>query len=159
MNFLDIIIIIPSVWYAFKGFQKGLVFELAGIVALVVGTYISINFSNKVSLWLNLSGQYVQIISFIITFAIVIILVFLIAKLIEKIVKLVLPDILNNFAGAILGAFKVLLILGIVLYFINSYDKNELIIRKDVKENSLLYKPLSQFSEIIFPEFQKLEKL
>ena len=156
MDFLDIIVIIPSVWFAFKGFQKGLVFEVAGIIALIIGTYIAINFSNKVATTLNLSGQYVEIIAFIITFGLVIFLVFILAKLIEKIIKLILPDIINNLGGAIFGVCKVLLIISIILYFINSYDKNEVVINKTIKEKSLLYKPLTQLSEIIFPEFEKI---
>ena len=161
MNFIDILIIVPTIWYAFKGFRKGLIFELAGIVALIAGTWIAINFSNKTADIIGLTGKYVDIIAFIITFAIVIFLVYIFAKFIEKIVTFVIPEFLNNIGGAVVGGFKIVLIISILLYFINSLDKFELFIKKDKKESSLFYKPVISIAPLIFPDFrtQKADSL
>jgi membrane protein required for colicin V production len=146
------------IWYGFKGYRKGLIFELAGIVALLVGTWIAINFSNKVAEIIGLSGKYVDIIAFVITFGAVIFLVFIFAKFIEKAVTLVIPEFLNNIGGLFLGAFKIAIIASILLYFITSMDKFEIFLKKDIKSGSILYKPVSSIAPIIFPEFRKVEE-
>ena len=45
MTFLDIIIAIPLVIFIWKGWRKGLVFELANLAGLVVGIYCAVHFS------------------------------------------------------------------------------------------------------------------
>ncbi|MEI6346538.1 MAG: CvpA family protein [Bacteroidota bacterium] len=157
MNFLDIIILVPMIWYGFKGYRKGLIFEIAGIVALIAGTWIAINFSNKVAEFIGLTGKYVDIISFVITFAAVIFLVFAFAKFIEKAVTLVIPEFLNNIGGLVLGALKIALIASILLYFITSMDKYELFLKKDIKAGSLLFKPVSSIAPVLFPEFRSIK--
>lgn len=157
MNFLDILIVVPMIWYGFKGFRKGLVFEVAGVVALIAGTWIAINFSNKVAEIIGLSGKYVDIIAFVITFGCVIFLVYLFAKFIEKVVTFVVPEFLNNIGGLIIGSLKIALIASILLYFITSMDKFELFLKRDVKDGSILYRPVSGIAPILFPEFRKVD--
>ncbi len=155
MNFLDVMILVPMIWYGFKGYKKGLVFEVAGIVALLVGTWIAINFSKKLAEWAGFSGQYIDIIAFVVTFGAVIFLVFAFAKFIEKAVTFVVPEFLNNLGGMILGAFKVALIVSVLLYFISSMDRFELFLKRDIKDGSRLYRPVSIIAPAIFPEFRK----
>ena len=146
------------IWYGFKGYRKGLIVEIAGIVALFVGTWIAINFSNKVAEIIGLSGKYVDIIAFVITFGAVIFLVFMFAKFIEKGVTFVIPELLNNIGGLFLGAFKIAIIASILLYFITSMDKFEIFLKKDIKSGSILYKPISSIAPVIFPAFRKAEE-
>lgn len=158
MNFLDILMIVPMIWYGFKGFRKGLVFEVAGIVGLVVGTWIAINFSKKVAEIIGLSGKYVDIIAFAITFAAVIFLVYLFAKFIEKMVTFVVPELINNLGGMVFGVLKIAIIASILLYFVTSMDRYELFLKKDIKSGSMLYPPVSSIAPVLFPEFRKVEE-
>lgn len=158
MNFLDILIIVPMIWYGFKGFKKGLVFEVAGIVGLIAGTWIAINFSKKVAEIIGLSGKYVDIIAFVITFSAVIFLVYLFAKFIEKVVTFVVPEFLNNIGGLVLGALKVAIISSVLLYFVTSMDRYELFLKKETKAGSILYPPVSSIAPVLFPEFRKVEE-
>lgn len=48
MNFLDVIIAVPLVYGAYKGFQKGLLFEVAMIIGLILGVYLGFKFSGLV---------------------------------------------------------------------------------------------------------------
>lgn len=158
MNFIDILILAPMIWFGFKGFRKGLVFEVAGIIALLAGTWMAINFSNKVATFIGLSGKYVDIIAFVITFGAVIFLVYLFAKFIEKAVTFVVPEFLNNLGGLILGALKVAIIASVLLYFITSMDKYEFFLKKETKNNSIFYKPISSIAPLLFPAFRKVDE-
>ena len=53
MNFLDILILIPIAYGAYKGFKHGFVIELFTLLAILVGIYVGINFSDYVANWLN----------------------------------------------------------------------------------------------------------
>ena len=45
MNYIDIVIIITFSYATFKGFVNGFIKEITGVVSLVIGTYLAINFS------------------------------------------------------------------------------------------------------------------
>ena len=53
IEYLDIILAIPLIWGAFMGFKKGLILELASIVALVLGIYGAVKFSDLTADYLN----------------------------------------------------------------------------------------------------------
>jgi membrane protein required for colicin V production len=44
LNLLDIIILIPLLLFAYNGYKKGLIIEIATLIALVLGIYASIHF-------------------------------------------------------------------------------------------------------------------
>ena len=45
MNYLDIIIAVPLLYGLIKGFSNGLVKEVTSLLALFIGVYVAINFS------------------------------------------------------------------------------------------------------------------
>ena len=49
MNFLDIIIAIPLVYGAYKGFRNGFIMEIFTILALFVGLYAAFTFSDQLT--------------------------------------------------------------------------------------------------------------
>ena len=46
MNFIDVLILIPVIYAAWKGFKHGLIIEVFTLLALVVGIYAGIHFSD-----------------------------------------------------------------------------------------------------------------
>ena len=48
-NYLDILIAIPLLWGAYKGYTKGLIIEAASLAALVIGVYGAYRFSDLTS--------------------------------------------------------------------------------------------------------------
>ena len=154
MNWLDILILIPLVWLGFKGFKNGLIKELASVVALILGIWATIKFSDMVASWFGNSGT-MKVVAFVLIFVGVLVIVHFAGIIIEKIIKLVIPGFVNNLFGLIFGVCKVLIIFSVLIYFVNIVDKKEWIIKHDVKENSFFYK----YIEPIVPEgkeyFQK----
>ena len=45
MNILDIILIIPLAWFAYRGFTRGFIIELASLVARIAGIWAARHFS------------------------------------------------------------------------------------------------------------------
>lgn len=163
MHFIDIIILIPLLWAAFMGFKKGLIIELASIVALLFGVYGAIGFSDmvgeKLKTSLNLQTEYLPLISFVLTFIAVVAAVFFIAKLLEKVVKFAALGIVNRIAGSLFGICKILLMMSAVFFILKIFDKRNKIFTENLKQKSILYGPVSKATPYIFPGIEKLVKL
>lgn len=132
-------ILIPLVWFGYKGFSSGLVRELASIIALVAGLYASFKFTDWVAVWIN-NDKIPHELYFAITFFMVLVLVFIAGRFVEKVVKLVIPEILNNLAGALFGAAKIFVIFSALFFFINSIDTKGVLLTQKSKQESILYK-------------------
>jgi len=160
MNYFDIAIIIPLIWGAYKGFRKGFIIEIASFIALGLGIWGGIKFSslsaNYLSEMFEISEKVMPLISFSATFIIIVIAVFLIAKIIQKIIKLVALGFINKAAGAIFGMLKFGLIISVVLNLVNTVNTEIKFIDSEMKDNSLLYDPVSKVSAIIIPGLKEL---
>jgi membrane protein required for colicin V production len=155
MNFLDIILLVPLIWFAYRGFSRGFVIELASLVALVAGIWAAIHFSFFASDFLaanfGVGPKYLSIIAFIVTFVAVVLVVYLIGKIIEKFIDILALGFLNKLAGLAFGVFKAAFLMSIIILIINSFDQNQSVITPKNRNGSLLYKPIEKFAPWIIP--------
>lgn len=160
MNALDIILVAPLVWGIYKGYKKGLILEVATLIALILGIWGAIHFSNwtyiYLSQWLTLEDSILKIISFAITFVLIILGVHLLGKAIEKIVSMVSLNFVNKFTGAIFGLTKYALILGTCLYVVEMVNENIEFVPENTRENSILYNPSIDMIEKTIPSIKSL---
>jgi membrane protein required for colicin V production len=142
MEILDILLILPLLYGAWKGFQKGFIMELFTILALVVGLYAAFNFSDKFSKQMEFGKEthsYMPAISFIVLFLLVGAMVYFGGKALEQVLKIAQLSAFNKVVGATLGVFKWLYLTACILVFLVSFDKEEKMIKKANKENSFMY--------------------
>ena len=162
MNVVDIVLGLILLYSAYKGFTKGLIYQAASLVALILGIYGAIKFSDftadLLTEKLDVTTKYLPLISFAVTFIGIVLLVHLFAGLTEKIIDAVAMGLINRIAGLIFAVLKAAFILSICLVIINGFDQNERIISVEMKERSVLYKPVYVIAPTIFPYF-KFEKV
>jgi len=160
--YLDLFILIPLLWGAYKGFRKGFIIELASLIALGIGLWGGIKFAQNMALyldqWVNISEKLMPLLSFAITFIIIVMAVFALAKLLERLIKLVALGLVNRFAGSIFGLFKFALITGVFIYFLNIADIQFSFLSQELKESSLLYEPFNSIIDLVLPELSHLVK-
>jgi len=142
MNFLDLLIAVPLGYLVFKGYKRGIIFELASLAGVVVGCIVAVRMAKMFSLLIGLEGDNAFLISFFILFVGVVILALFIGKLVERFVKLIHVGFMNNLIGALFGMIKGLCIVGVLLYYIAVIDLNEKVLTCDVKQSSMLYRPV-----------------
>ena len=156
MNYLDIIIVVPLLYGLIKGFSNGLIKEVTALVSLLVGVYVAINFSlylePKVADVLGGYEQFVSIIAFAILFLVSVFCVKAIGLMLEKLTKALALGIISRFLGGIFGLLKVVVIFSFLLFVIIDYDEETF---KKTKDDSVLYKPLSDISAMITPQLKK----
>ena len=159
MNYLDIIIAIPLLWGAFNGFRKGLIIEVASLIALIAGVYGAIEFSFFIAdvlvQYVDWSPRVMQMASFCLTFLGIVIMVHLIARAIQKIAKLAALGTLNRVLGIVFGMLKYLVIVAILIYLANSVNNKYRFIDQETMEKSLLYQPLVTVVPAIYPTVEK----
>ncbi len=158
MSYIDILLFVPLLLGAWKGFRKGLVIEITSLAALVLGVWGAIRFSDYIAVLLiehfTLNEKFLPVLAFGITFLIILIAVFAIGKLVERFVDLMAMGTLNKIAGGVFGAAKFSLIISVLLVIINAYDEKMHFIPKEMKENSLLYVPMTTMALKIVPALE-----
>ena len=142
MNWIDILVLIPLCWFAFKGFKNGFLMEIVSLAALFLGLFISYKFSDLIAMWLT-GTTLAKPISFSLCFVLTIVLVNLLGRILKRALKPVLSEFLDKGLGVLFGILKVVLVAGVLFYFIDSVDKKEILIKHEVKEDSVAYKHLS----------------
>ena len=159
MNYLDIILLIPVLWGAWKGFRKGFIIEIFTLLALFAGIYGAIHFSDRMSDFLTdsfkIESDYLPIIAFTLTFLLVGAMVFFLGRLLEKAVSLVALSTINKFAGLVFGALKMLLVSSMLVIVLESIDEKNKFIGKELKASSLLYEPLKSMTFKALPAIEE----
>ena len=122
MNILDIVIIIPLVFGAFKGFRKGLLMELVSLLSLLLAVVSSFYFMQQgvvlLSPYLGDDNSLLPVFSFVIIFIVVLMGVFYLGKILKKILDVTLLGSIDDVAGAILGLLKWGLVFSLFLWLL-----------------------------------------
>lgn len=159
MNLFDLVFIGLIALSAWNGFKKGFVIELFSFLALFIGLYAGIMFSEFLTRVIiedfGSTSEYVPIISFTIIFLGVGAMVYFAGIAIEKVVKVVRLSPLNKAAGLGLGALKMAFFVGAGLILTESYDERSDILSSETKDGSLLYHPLKNMTRTCIPAFDE----
>ena len=153
MNYIDIFLIVPLLWGAFKGFKKGLIIEVVSLAALGLGIWGGVYFSDyAVNLIIEkVDYKYIPIKAFILTFLAIVLVVYFLGRLLEKSIDIVQLKFINKLAGACFGLLKFGLIISILLFITNRYNQQFNFLPEDFSENSLIYEPLVELPNVLIP--------
>ncbi len=154
INLLDIIIIIPLLWFGYNGYKKGLIIELTTLAAFILGLYFAFFFSDftaeLLQKYFTIDQKYMAAISFIVTFIAILFIVLAIGKILEKLINVLLLGFLNKLAGGLFGILKGALFLSIIIFIINYFDPNHHIIKKDAIKKSVFYQPVEAVAPALY---------
>lgn len=158
-SYIDLIILIPVLFGLYKGYSKGLILSLATLLGLLLGIYGGVKFSHLTSQYLFENFQIdIPLIAFAVTFLLIMIGIYLLGKILDKFTDILALGLVNNFAGALFGGGKVVLILAVALLFFENANASFNFVENNVIEKSQLYDYLKQTSEVVFPYFEELKK-
>lgn len=159
MNFVDVLLLIPLIYFAYKGFKNGLIIEVFTLLALLVGIYAGIHFSDGTAKMLKESwgfdSDYLPVIAFTLTFLGVGAMVFFGGKFLEKVVDISGLSIANKLGGIAFALIKGGYILSVIIVLVESYDEKGDFVDETTKENSLLYVPVKNISISTIPQLKE----
>lgn len=162
MNYLDFIIAVPLIWGAYKGWQRGIIFEIAMLIGIVLGLYLAFKvsslFEGIVSKMVDASGSTLHMITFFIVFIAVVLIMVLFAKFLEGILKIGKINSINQVAGAVFGMLKFALVVSVVLSVFRPVDIQLGLLSAKTKSESWLYQPVVSVSQYLFPALKDVQQ-
>ncbi len=161
MNALDIVILsIASIFFV-RGIFRGFILELITVVGLVLGYLISITYLSIVagfilSFFPSFPESLVNIISFFVLFVGTNILLRLGANMISKTLKIAMLGWLNRLLGGILGLFKIIIILSILVFVLDLIPFSSVLLDQIESKNSYLYPILELLGPRLYEEIKNI---
>lgn len=143
MNYLDIVIGIILALFALAGLKNGIIREAFALVAFVGGVYGAVRFSDyvgeKLSAMINVSHEWMSVISFILVFIILAILINMIGKGVSELAESLCLGFFDKIGGFVFGVAKGFLIVGVLIIIFDFFGLKD-IIDKDTRDKSVLFK-------------------
>lgn len=126
MNLLDGLILVPILYFAFKGFRNGLIKEVFSLAGIILAIFICLHYTDKLNNillpYFFKSKSYLPYVSAIILFIATLIFVEVIIYALNRVVIAVDLGILNRSLGLLFGIFKTSLFLSIILVLLAGFD-------------------------------------
>jgi membrane protein required for colicin V production len=142
MEILDLIILMPLIYGAYKGYKRGFIMSLFLLLAVVVGLYAAFHFTDVIVGYgkehFSWTSSYITPVTFLSLFLVVGAGIYFGGKVLESVIKLVKLSILNSLAGALLGLLQWTYFVGSLLLMLISFDQKESIISKETKQHSFI---------------------
>lgn len=150
MNALDWVLIIPLAFFAFRGFQHGLIKEIAGIVGLFLAVFLSFNYmyiaGDIIGSLLNISQDALPYVGAISVFVLALVGVQLAVSAIDKILEAAALSLVNKIAGAAFGGLKVGILLSALLLFAAGFNQPN----EELRQNSISYPIVIQIAPLAY---------
>lgn len=154
INLLDIILLVPLLWFGYNGYKKGLIIEITSLAAFILGLFFAFYFSNFTARilkqYFTIDEKYMAAISFIVTFIGVLFIVLALGKILEKFIDILLLGFVNKLAGAVFGVLKGALFLSILIFVINYFNLSHTIIKQEAIKKSIFYKPVESIAPALY---------
>lgn len=154
MNKIDIILLIILGFGLVRGFMRGLIIEMASLLAVVVGIYGAIHFSFFTA---NLLGKVIQaqpatieMVAFGLTLIVLMLVVMFLAKILNRMFNAAELGFLNRLAGGLFGVVKSAVIVGALLLFVERTLQADKWLSTPLALESVLYSPVKQLSQWVY---------
>ena len=102
-----------------------------------------------------MESDYLPVIAFTVTFLAVGAMVYFAGKMIEQVAKVTSLTAANKFFGIVFALLKMTYFLSVFLVLLQSYDDKGHFIPQEMKDESLLYTPISKVSTTLTPALQQ----
>jgi len=158
VSYLDLVLLIPIGLAIWRGWRNGFVMEVFSMLALFVGLYAGVHFSdwmaNFLRTKLDMNGENLPIISFVVVLVLVFVGLFFLGKLITKTVSAGGAERWNQIGGAFFSLSKTLLFLSILFVLFNALDRKYGWLPHQQKQHSYFYEPIYNFSLFLLPSME-----
>ena len=152
MNVLDLVFILPLIYGAYRGYQKGLFIEIIGVIAFVIAIVIGFKFlgygMNLIApaIGESLANRFLPYLSFTVIFFPTIFLINKMGWMLRRALRFTILGTIDGFAGAMVGIFTWLFGISTFLWLMSSIDIK--IPEKMVKE-SITYPLVAKVAPIV----------
>jgi membrane protein required for colicin V production len=155
MSIIDIVLLVFMLWGAIKGYTDGFVVQSLTLVALALGIWAGVVFSDVLAGFIashfSIKGKLLPAFSFAIIFLFILIAMHFLSKLLTRFLSKVMLGTLNHIGGVLFGIVKMAFILSIVIVLLQKLNLTQSIFEPAQIEGSKLYQPVSKIAPGIYP--------
>ncbi len=155
MNWFDLTVGILLLIAFINGYRKGLIMQLVGLATIILsaifGGRVAQIILPEITRMINLSPEIAKVLSFVLAFAAIAIVLSLIGRLLQRFIDVVLLSFINRLLGAVIASGTMMVFLSIILNLVLMLDKNEQVINKKVKEESIFFERIEAVVPAIVP--------
>jgi len=159
MNWFDILISILLLIALVNGYRKGLIMQLVGLATIVLaaifGGRLAESIFPEIIGMINLSPEAAKVLSFIIAFVLIAIVLSIVGRLLQKFIDVVLLSFFNRLLGAVIAVGTMMLFLSIILNLVLMLDKKEVVIKKEIREESCFFERVEAVVPAIIPHLNQ----
>lgn len=157
INFLDIIILVVLLFFAFNGFRRGFIDQTSTILGLLAALFVAVRqyqyFEQFLEPYLDLSASLLQFISFAVIFIVVNIVIHVLGITLKKIVDAIFLQPVDKAAGFLLGLFKAGIIVYLLILIMAQIPYQKI---NDVLNNSFLAQRIIEASPLIQSKIEEI---
>ncbi|MEX2600775.1 MAG: CvpA family protein [Balneolaceae bacterium] len=139
MNVLDFIILIPILFFAYRGYFNGLIMEVFSIAGIIAGLFATILFLEPFSLFLaRFFGGPSNILTIVcgaLLFISALILVHLLAVLLQRFIEAIQLKLLNRLFGSLFAGLKCAIVISAFLFLFSGLNLPS----EEAREESVSY--------------------
>ena len=150
MNWIDYTLIAILGFAAVRGFMKGFVLELCGLIGFVLGIWGAIHFNSLVARWFGLEEQH-EAVSFLITVLLILVALHFIGVALTKALDAVQLSLPNKLGGTLLGTLRAAFLLSVLLNILFAKHDSGWTPPLETLRSSALVSPLRAFAPAIVP--------
>lgn len=154
MNILDIVLLVLIGLGMVHGLFKGLIMEVATLLALVLGIWGASRFSyfaaSIISEWLEWDESVIHVAALAVTFVAIVFIINLVGKIINKVANAIALGLLNRVLGGLFGIVKVVVVLGVVVAVFKYFDMGIPFVTEHMKNDSMIYNLVSEISNVFY---------
>ena len=160
MGTIDIVILACFLPAVYLGLKNGFIRQLVALAVVAGGIVLALRFSDTVGAWLQqrikVEPFWIKAISFALIFIAVALVLNLAGKLLEKVLSIALLGWLNRLLGLALALATSALLIGVIVYMVDSANQLVEFLPKEKIEESRFYKPLLELVQNVFPYLKSL---
>lgn len=150
----DIAIAIVLLVAFIAGVRKGIIRQLFGLAALLLGVYGAFKFSHVaghyLSEWFKISGPFVQGISFVVVFILILFLVIFVGRIAAKLISLATLGGVDKILGGVFSVLKIVCILCVLQFIVQFFNAQFHFLSASV-ETSFFYRFFDTVCRFVFP--------
>lgn len=151
MNWVDFSLLAIICFAALRGFMRGFVLELCGLIGLVLGIWGAIHFHHRLAGWLGIQDRH-EAISFLIAVFMILVAVHFLGVALTKVIEAAELSLPNQLGGTLLGAVRTAFTLSVLLNVLSAgSDRGQKPLVEPLRV-SVLAAPLRGFAPAIIPE-------
>ncbi|MCL1942456.1 MAG: CvpA family protein [Candidatus Azobacteroides sp.] len=145
-----------------KGMMSGFVKQIASVVGVILGIAAAYLFAGTLAVKLSTvmtdtSNSLLLAFSYFLIFTAVVIVCNIIGYVMRNLLSMVCLKGVDRLAGAGAGLLKYVIILGVLINFYHSLDKDGKFLSEDTRQKAKIYYPLQQAGEKLLPYVNELQ--